>query len=669
MNSDQIISTNNARKEEMFGEYDPLIGTGSQISRRKLYLNDRQYILLPESAFSEPYVQYIEKSGSLEKLAESDNTYTIDHLNKSLIDIRHKHDFEFWAVTCVKVQDKLKKKMVPFMLRYPQRRLLKELERMRLSGKPIRLVLLKARQWGGSTLVQVYMAWIQMHHRTRWHSAVVAEDEGQARNIRGMFTNLAKMYPNDIGSITFKPYEGSTKNRMIVERDCVVGIGSAQKPDNLRSYDFAMLHLSEVGIWKETAGKKPEDLVQSVRATVAREPYTMIVLESTAKGSGNFFHREWISAERGESGYCPLFVPWFEIDLYRIPFETTDEMLSFIESLSDYEQHLWELGATLEGIHWYRIYKEGENYTDWRMKEEFPSTAEEAFQSTGRRYFRAQHVHKFRKLTTKPVAIGDLYADGVKGKEAFQNIVFDEKRDGELHIWKFPHEPAPEVDEVITNRYCAFADIGGKTAKADYSVVTIIDRYWMLYGGVAERVATWRGHMDQDLFAWKAAQLAQFYDTALLAIERNSLRSKSESTDGSHHLTILDEIKDHYDNLFARNSPDKVKQGFPLKYGFFTGAGTKELILNSLVAAIRDDLYYENDVRAVDEMDYFEIKDDGTLGAKEGQNDDIVITTSGCVWLSNNFMDPPQLIKKASAKEVEILRKRHQNIQGNHAVL
>jgi hypothetical protein len=265
-------------------------------------------------------------------------------------------------------------------------------------------------------------------------------------------------------------------------------------------------------------------------------------------------------------------------------------------------------------------------------------------------------VQKHRKTCTDPIAVGDLYADGIKGKEAFQNIIFEEKHDGPLQIWKYPHDVLPEKGGVVRDRYAAFADIGGKTAKADYSVVSLFDRYWMMDGGVTERVALWRGHLDQDLFAWKAAQLAYFYDQALLAVERNSLRSKGLDTEGQHHLTVLDEIKEDYPNLFARNAPDKVREGMPLKWGFMTGPGTKEMILNSLNAALRDDLYYETALIACDEMDYFEVKEDGTLGAKDGQNDDVLITTAGGVWLSNEHMPLPSVYTPKS--KVERLRKK-----------
>ena len=36
-------------------------------------------------------------------------------------------------------------------------------------------------------------------------------------------------------------------------------------------------------------------------------PYTMIAYESTANGTGNFFHKEWLAAKKGQSQFEPFF--------------------------------------------------------------------------------------------------------------------------------------------------------------------------------------------------------------------------------------------------------------------------------------------------------------------------------------------------------------------------
>jgi hypothetical protein len=218
---------------------------------------------------------------------------------------------------------------------------------------------------------------------------------------------------------------------------------------------------------------------------------------------------------------------------------------------------------------------------------------------------------------------------------------------GPLKIWKMPNDPD---DGPLTNRYCLFADIGGRTDKADYSVIRVLDRFWMRDGGLPETVATWRGHLDQDLFAWKCAQLAKFYNMGLLAIEVNSLRPKESE---EHHLTVLDEISQHYRNLFARTDPEKLRQGVPVRYGFHTNSATKPMIIDTLNGALRDGAYVERDREAVYEMQMYEVKPDGTMGAVEGQHDDMVMATAGAVWLALRHMGTVKEIRPSSVRKVQ----------------
>ena len=170
---------------------------------------------------------------------------------------------------------------------------------MRVDGVPIEIILLKARQWGGSTLIQFYMLWIQLVHRNNWNSVICGDVEGQSRNVRGMVTKALASYPDWLlnDQIKFTPFEGSSKNRVIENTNCVISIGSAQKPDTLRSSDISMAHLTEVGLWKATKEKKPEDLIQSIIGSLYETEYSFLALESTAKGVGNYFHREYIKAD------------------------------------------------------------------------------------------------------------------------------------------------------------------------------------------------------------------------------------------------------------------------------------------------------------------------------------------------------------------------------------
>ena len=134
------------------------------------------------------------------------------------------------------------------------------------------------------------------------------------------------------------------------------------------------------------------------------------------------------------------------------------------------------------------------------------------------------------------------------------------------------------------------------------------------------------GHTDHDLLAWNASQISTYYRKALLIVESNTI--ETERTEGENSGYILDEIADYYDNVYYRRSGEGSTAMRP---GFHTNRQTKPLIVNNLVAAVRDGSYTERDSGAVDELQTYERKPNGTFGAKDGHHDDILMTR--CIGL------------------------------------
>lgn len=616
---DGILKENSKRIRVSEKTYDPYTGTGSPLKRFKLYIDEKKYLLLPVSMKNLPEIKIIQQNKNISIYSKTIECPAKKILH-GILKLRMSHDFEYWCATCVKIQDKENKETISFVLRKPQRKLLSVITEQLYENRPIRIILLKARQWGGSTMIQVFMAWIQIFHRKSWHSAIIADIEDQARNIKSMYSRLAANHPKEIFDICFRNFEGSTKNKIITGRGCIIYLGSMQKPDAIRSADVMMAHLSEVGLWKTTDGKKPEDLVQTIAGTVPLTPYSVIVMESTAKGVGNFFHKEWLKATSGNSGYAPVFIPWYEIEIYRKPFESAAQRRIFAGSLNEKEKEYFRLGATLEGINWYRHKKHTDSYDDWRMCCEFPTTPNEAFQSTGRRAHVPAYVTGMRKYAKAPLYKGDMFADAAYGKNAIDgSLAFKEIPEGTVWLWAMPDREAK-----IKRRYIVSMDIGGRNKNADWSVISVIDRYWLTEGGVEECIGTARFHLDQDLAVWKAVQIATFFNRALLVIEANSLENKG--SEGDHTLTILDEIKGTYDNLYCRTDPQRITEGHPERYGFFTSRASKTDLVNQMNRRLRENGYIERDMRAIDEIETFEIKEDGSYGAVEGEHDDIYMS-------------------------------------------
>lgn len=658
MDAKKVIEENKKRNAIIGKVYKPHTGEGCWGDRIIFHLPDSpiplQYI--PKTMFKTELVTLLHQYGSIEKfitqhLKTKGSNEIKEEVWKHWILIRIKHDFEFWATMFVRIKDKMSDRDIPFKLNRPQRRLLSEMEEMRTKGEPIRVILLKARQWGGSTLVQIYMAWIQLVHRKNWNSVICAHLKDSALNIKGMYSKLLESYPswllNMEGQLKFQPFEKMSNTSIISATKCKITIGSAESPESVRGTDAVMAHLSEVAFWNSTPRKTPEGLVRSVCGSVALLPLSMIVMESTANGTGNYFHKECMRAKQGESDKKFLFVPWYEIEIYSLPIENYEE---FISSLSKYEIDLWNRGATLEAIAWYRQKrKEYANHAD--MMAEYPSDDIEAFNYSGEKVFNHLSVEALRRNCCAPASTGEIYGKSDRGKEALQNLRFSEESGGLLNIWS-----KPDAEYNVSNRYITVVDIGGRSSKADYSVIAVFDRYWMQYGGVPEVVAQWRGHIDHDLLAWKAVQIAQYYNRALLVIESNTLETERYDEDATEY--ILETISDIYPNLYARQPSNMIRGEGCIRWGFHMNRATKLMLIAHQVRMLREGGYIERDYEACYEHDVFEHKPNGSYGAMEGHHDDILITRCIGTYICYNEPLPKQIstkyIRKSAINEASI---------------
>jgi hypothetical protein len=162
--------------------------------------------------------------------------------------------------------------------------------------------------------------------------------------------------------------------------------------------------------------------------------------------------------------------------------------------------------------------------------------------------------------------------------------------------------------------------------------------------GVPEVVAEWCGHIEWDLLAWKAAQIATYYGNALLVVESNTLETKGSQ--GNHFNTLLSTIAEYYPNLYRRTKAEQLVKGGTIRYGFHTNPSTKPMVCDFQLMVLREDMYIERCAEAVDEHSTFEIKENGELGAVEGNRDDRHITRAIGNYFNYKIMAAPKFIKK-----------------------
>lgn len=672
-----ILKENDRRNAVINTKFNPITGEGSIGERKKVEIKDFpipvQY--LPNEMLRVPLVKQLLAAGTakqfLKDIGSEGSEDDKEKLVEQFVRLRIKHDFAFWAAAYIYVLSKIPGEgEVFFRLNRPQRKLIAKIEKMRLAGKPIRIILLKTRQWGGSTVIQIYMAWLQLVHLTGLNSVIVSQKKKTSFAIKAMYDRVLEHYPIELLYKLGDIYNDNEKTmvnvglsgdyKKVPQRDCTITIASYESPDAIRGDAYALAHCSEVGLWEATEKKTPEKIVRSACQGIVYRPYTMIAYESTANGTGNFFHKEYLAAKKGESQFESVFVSWMEVDWDTLPFNNEEEKIQLAERLYNnrnsevvssnredpgtYLWRLWEMGATLEGLNWYILERSKcESHAD--MAAECPSDDIEAFTFSGRKVFSNDDVEQFRPACRPPKFIGDIYGHADEGEEAFENLRLVKEQNGRLFVWQ---DVEKDGEEEVTDRYLVIVDVcKGHTKSADFADILVIDRIYMMDAEPPTVVAEWHGHIDMDKLAWKAAQVAEYYNHALLVIESNTLETNNTKGEAEYILTV---IRMFYDNLYARKqSAEDIREKRPVKYGFHTNTLTKTTIIHNLKTVVREHLYIEREEECLNEYLTYIENDKGGYEAMEGYHDDRLMTRAIGMQICLHEMDVPIIRKKYSS--------------------
>lgn len=672
----RMLAENKERRDNIFGKHDQFTGKGMELHTNKYHIKDYpiQTQWLTDEVYNNELYKAVRKSGSVSKFIDdfaekTGELLTADEVIHEMFMCRISRDPSFAFYTCFQIKDKVSGQMIPFRLNYAQRLLLVEIEDMRMKGEPIRIVLLKARQWGGSTFVQLYMAWVQLHLKVGWYSVILAQTKDTARRIKAMYKKVLEGYPSfvfDVSELKFSPYEGSASDSVIcdrsgkVVRDNVITVASYENFESTRGMDYAMAHFSEVAYWRPTPTKSAEAVVTNIGGNILLKPLTIEVMESTACGQSGYFYDEYQLAKQKKSNRKAVFIPFFYIENDMTDFKTAAERREFarwlIENRSDsvapneteesgqYLYSLWVKGATLEHIHWYVEKRKG-FHDHGSMASEAPSDDIECFVYSSKTIFSPYHIQVMRdKYKREPIFEGNIAM----------------RKDGSVHltngklipfrIWRHPATMS------TSNRYLVTVDVGGRTDRADFSCITVVDRWPLLVGGSIEVVARWHGHVRYDELAHKAVAVAKYYQNALLVFESNTFdKKKGEANEyvqeGDHIRGILNTIE--YDNLYMREATDAedIKNGVKRKIGFNTNRKTKQDMVDNFIVVFEDDNFIDPDERFYSEAFIYVQREDGSYGNKEGKNnhDDIFMSDMIAALVSNS-MPMPCVLKEYSGE-------------------
>lgn len=493
----------------------------------------------------------------------------------------------------IKIRDKAGS-IIDFTLNEPQQRLYDIIKEQRKLKKPVRIIILKARQMGFSTLTESIL-FKETATKFNINTGIIAHKEEATTNLfnmsKRMYANLPdEMKPSlknsNAKELIFDNYEGTgLKSKIKCMTAGSDGVG--------RSDTFNNLHISELAFW---VGDKKSTMTGLLQA-VPNLPNTMIIIESTANGF-EYYKDLWDMAVKGESDFIPLFVGWNELKEYQMPytgFELTEE-----------EKKLQELyNISLEQLTWRRWCIANNCGGDVeQFKQEYPINPQEAFLSTGNCIFNKENV--IARLQSTPKVLKQGYfiyneAEAIKGNMTDIKWVNDKK--GFIKIYEMPDSP-------VVSKYAIGGDTAGDTMGDEFSADVINAK-------TLTQVASLEMQTDEDLYAKQIYCLGMYYKWAMVGLETNF------STFPQKELERLG-----YPNFYVREVFDNFSKTTTKQFGFLTTKKTKPVILSNLVQIVRENVEVINHKKTLEEMLTMVKKENGKQEAEDGYHDDKVMSAA-----------------------------------------
>lgn len=516
-------------------------------------------------------------------------------------------DYSIYSKKYIKIVDK-QGQSVAFEMNSIQKRINETIEQLKAQGKPVRIIILKARQEGVSTLIQSRILFKTATTKNRT-ALIVAHTDASTNSI----FNKAKFSYNNLPDDIKPLQKASNAQELIFDKpshykgneeglNSKIKIATAGGDSIGRGDTYFDVHLSEFAFFPSS----PKTTLAGILQAVPKTSDTLVVIESTANGF-NDFKDLWDSAMNGENDFTPLFFAWHDMEEYQMPV-CGHEWKEITNTLSEYEKNLMDnYNLTPEQIKWYRWTLKNDCQGDTNMmRQENPSFPEEAFLMTGRPVFDnekvMQRLEKLRSLykQNKPKQGYFIFEwknpasrDSIKD----DSIKFVESTNGYINIYQDSKKNVPYV-------------IGGDTkgdGKDKFAGIVINNT-------TGERVACLHGDISPDIYTYQMYCMGKYFNEALIGIEINF---------DLYPIKELERLR--YYRQYRRRKYDTVGNHSQNKFGWKTDGNTRPLIINKLAVLVRENIELFNDIDTLEEMLTFVYDDKGRPDAMSGKHDDCII--------------------------------------------
>lgn len=488
--------------------------------------------------------------------------------------------------------------VVPLRLNKPQKRLYEAIRSQWEAGKPVRIIILKARQMGFSTLTEAVIFWMAA---TAFHveCMIVAHTDEATNKLFQMSKRFYDHLPAQI-----KPMQKASNARELVfdrpsrHKGEASGLGSYIRCATAggvgigRGSTLTALHLSEFAFWP----KDKLDTLIGLMQAVPDRPGTIVVIESTANGYDEF-KKQWDKAVAAQAvgleGFVPVFFPWYEMEEYRraVPpgFERTRE-----------EEELAQLfGLDDEQLAWRRWCIEVNCGGDLnKFRQEYPATPDEAFIATGDCVFDKELLVRRRKAVQSLRWERGAFRLEHGLDKSIRSFRWEQERAGAIRILHHPEENVPYVIGADT------AGTGG-----DFFAAHVLDNR------TGRQVAVLHHQYGERAFTEQLYCLGRYYNNALVGIETNY---------STFPQNCMQELG--YTKFYVRQVLDTYTGRLEDRFGFRTDRQSRTLIIDELKDVMKYHPELIEDFDTLGEMLTFVYNAERRPEAEAGEHDDLVMS-------------------------------------------
>lgn len=462
----------------------------------------------------------------------------------------------------------------------------------------IRQVCLKCRQPGGSTYWEARGFHVVSLNKN-CAMLTIAQDPDTTGHIFGISRLYYDCLDRDIKplerynskkELTFENPDDKTRDRYPGLRSRI----SFQTAKNIHSgtgTTNVVLHLSESA--KYGSSREMADLLSaSLLPSVPDAPGTIIVNESTAHTSGEWFHEQCERAQSGKDIYDFVFCPPHIQPEYQLPIPDDEEF----RPTRDERRLIKHFQCSLEFLHWrrYKIQQfGGDSIAESLFNQEYPLRPEDAWISLGMGVFDGRILEELRRGIVPPKQVADIFP----GPKMLDNPT------GDLRVWE-PPLPGAQYD------------IGVDTAQGleygDFSTMQVLQR------GTREQVAEYRSHVNAGDLAPLVYALGQWYNWAHVGVEIDGI--------GFYINDALQKMG--YPNLYVWRYRGRAVPTFSQHSGWETSNKSKKLLVSTTRHLLNHRQLPIKSELLLNEMRTFQVEateTSETYRAAPGKHDDLVM--------------------------------------------